>query len=153
MKLLRLLLLLILLPFSCRKSNNSVSADYFIVWGCSGYRLWVPNPHTTFFSISDTGLNCDTTHPECYYPKSVSELKFAVKMPDSQYAMIKDMPQQIPSEMLAGSRSFGKSTFDGGTVFIKSCKNGKQYTWTFESNQDSTNREVQEFYYKLIENL
>lgn len=121
---------------SCKKSSAPIPNDYFIVWSCGGV-FWGPNPHATFISITDTGLYCDTTHPECYYPKSVSELNFNIPMPDSQYTKVKDLPTSIPADLLLKSGSYGTVPFDGSTKYVWARIKGVRYYWDFGSNVDS----------------
>jgi hypothetical protein len=146
-----------LYPYSSCKKKSIVpvkQADYFIVWQCGGMVIWpTAHQHATFYSISDTGLYCDTIHEYCFYPKAISDLHFNVPQPDSQYNKVKDLPHILPAELLIRSGTYGQPAIDGGSTFIRACVNGQMYSWVFETNLDDCSPEVKEFYFKVVTNL
>jgi len=66
-------------------------------------------------------------------------------MPADQYAKVKNLPYTTPQKMLARSGSFGQAAMDGSTYYVRAGKKGIQYLWIFQSSQDQSSPEIQQF--------
>ncbi len=122
------------------------SGDYILFWSCGGAAR-----HRVFpiYCLTSNGLNVDSTHSECFHPKSLAELELSPK-DNEAFKKALNIPLALPPEVLAKeSATWGKRMTDAATTYMVVHLGEKTYKWQFKSDIDQCSKAVQDFVYQV----
>lgn len=145
------LLLLSVFGFaSCQKKTvptSTANADYLIIGSTGGFAG--PIAMQDYYLISNGQLK-KATLGASHVPDDVSKFNFNTTMPTAKYELVKDLPNSIPAELLAGTTvSIGQAWPDAGYMDVRALIKGKSYVWHFEADQSVSSAEVKAFLDKI----